>query len=50
MARSPGHVLTNPPRPSAVVSMRGIAIGLTLEELATDLGMAYGTMRARVRQ
>ena len=25
--------------------MRGIAIGLTLEELATDLGMAYGTMR-----
>ena len=25
--------------------MRGVAIGLTLEQLATDLGMAYGTMR-----
>jgi hypothetical protein len=25
--------------------MRGIAIGLTLEELATDLGIPYGTMR-----
>jgi hypothetical protein len=25
--------------------MRGVAIGLTLEDLATDLGMAYGTMR-----
>lgn len=24
---------------------RGIAIGLTLEELAADLGMAYGTLR-----
>jgi hypothetical protein len=25
--------------------MRGVAVGLTLEQLADDLGMAYGTMR-----
>ena len=25
---------------------RGIAVGLTLEQLAADLGMAYGTLRA----
>jgi hypothetical protein len=25
--------------------MRGVAIGLTLEEISLDLGMAYNTMR-----
>ena len=45
MASKPGP---RPYKPTATQRrrvMRGIAIGLTLQELATDLGMAYGTLR-----
>ena len=42
---SPAHVPTNPPRPSVVVSCAASPSGLTLEELATDLGMSYRTVR-----
>ena len=45
MASKPGP---RPYKPTATQRrrvMRGVAIGLTLEEIATDLGMAYGTAR-----
>ena len=45
MRKKPGPT---PYRPNATQKRRlvhGIAMGLTLEDLAADLGMAYGTMR-----
>ena len=45
MASKPGPRPFKPTRIQRRRVMHGVAIGLTLEELATDLGMAYGTMR-----
>ena len=45
MASKPGPRPYKPTANQKRRVMRGVAIGLTLEELATDLGMAYGTMR-----
>ena len=45
MAKKPGPRPFKPSQTMRHRVMRGVAIGLTLEELATDLGMAYGTMR-----
>jgi hypothetical protein len=45
MAKKPGP---RPFKPSAIQRrrvLRGIAVGLTLEQLAADLGMALGSMR-----
>jgi hypothetical protein len=43
--RKPGPPAYKPTATQRRRVMRGIAIGLTLEQLADDLGMAYGTMR-----
>jgi hypothetical protein len=45
MAKKPGPPAYKPTATQRRRLMRGVAIGLTLEELAADLGMAYGTMR-----
>ncbi|HEY6702094.1 MAG TPA: hypothetical protein VI137_15025 [Pseudolabrys sp.] len=45
MRKKPGPPAYKPTATQRRRVMRGIASGLTLEELATDLGMAYGTMR-----
>ena len=44
---------TYPYKPTATQRrrvMRGVAIGLTLEQLATDLGMAYRHHAPHIRQ
>ena len=45
MASKPGPRPFKPTRIQRRRVMHGVAIGLTLEELATDLGIPYGTMR-----
>jgi hypothetical protein len=45
MASKPGPRPFKPTANQKRRVVRGVAIGLTLEELATDLGMAYGTLR-----
>jgi len=43
--RKPGPIAFKPTATQRRRVMRGIAIGLTLQQLAEDLGVAYGTMR-----
>jgi hypothetical protein len=45
MSKKPGPPAYKPTATQRRRLMRGIAAGLTLNELADDLGMAYGTMR-----
>ena len=45
MRKKPGPTPYKPTRTQQQRVMRGVAIGLKLEDIATDLGMAYGTMR-----
>jgi hypothetical protein len=45
MAKKPGPPAYKPTATQRLRAMRGIAIGLTLEQLAADLDMPLGTMR-----